>query len=153
RPREQVELHRPGRRSDSCEQTLRLCVGGLPPPIVQASVSACRALFYSRCQTAPDRSPDERSDIRDPSRGRDRPACRFAHAGYELVSLIFICISLCFFLFLSSIPARGGRSADRRPDAASASGCVHDRTRALTFFRGESPAPERPDAAPLGAPS
>src|SRR5262249_44574935 len=55
RPREQVELHRPGRRSDSGEQTLRLRVGGLPPPIAQASVSACgawRDVFYSRCQTA-----------------------------------------------------------------------------------------------------
>jgi hypothetical protein len=37
------------------------------------------------------------------------------------------------FLLLIPRPDGGGRSADRRPDAASASGCVHDRTRALTF--------------------
>jgi hypothetical protein len=38
-----------------------------------------------------------------------------------------------FFFFPFPPPTRGGRSADRRPDAASAPGCVHDRTRALTF--------------------
>ena len=126
-----------------------------PPVPDDRAADAC----VSRCQTAPGRSPDERSEIRGASAGGMVPACRgachraalradpLAHAGYELVFLIFMFpLPVRFLLFFHfPAPTRGGRSADRRPDAASASGCVHDRTRALTF---EARARRRSDPTP-----
>jgi hypothetical protein len=77
---------------------------------------------------------------------------RFSSFASLLIFLLGLFILSRFSFFPFAAPMRGGRSADRRPDAASASGGVHDRTRALTFEARARHFQLR-KCPPLGAPS
>ena len=100
-------------------------------------------LSASRCQTAPGRSPDERSDIRDPPVGSPHVASLMRATRFFRFS--FASLPSGLPSSFHSPPRRGAGGAPIGARMLRASGCVHDRTRALTF---EARARRRSDPTP-----